>query len=1063
MNKNNEISSKIKKLNLYIIVSSLILVATVSILVDFYFYSSNLDFLLGKSINNAKRNLTNINERIVRFTKVSYDDLDDKLKSNIVEKTNQGKEIVEKILLNNKTASQKKILEYIDNAFRASKFFQGRGYYFIYHKDGQLLFNSAFADLENKSVEDDLYLAQAKNIMNTANQGFFKGMMRKPYTEGNEKYLKWSYISKIEGAEWYIGTGDYYYDFLDEYKNEILGDILTLKNTTYGFFYIIDILTNKFIIIDNDINLENQSILETKTIYDNKILEDAIKVTQKDGYGYINYHFSKEKPDQIRKALVRIDKISEMNWIVASGVYEDYINSFHQDDRRQFRKKLITNLTIITIIIIIVLLIFLFINGRILHLLKKQFDTLGDFVKNSFERDELMDTDKLQYDEFKNISSLVNKMLMSKKDISDKLIKDKLYVDQLMIENPEAIALVDKSSIIMKINPAFTKTFGYTIDECKGKNIDNLLCPNEEIQQARANTNKVSLGNTVRFYANRVSKNKAVMNMYITGIPVIYRKSIEAVFAIYQDKTEMIEHDIALKVASEQALKTAKTKSQFLANMSHEIRTPMNGVIGMADLLSKTKLSEEQEDYVETIKMSGESLLRIINDILDFSKLEAGKNNFSFTDFELSNCIEKSLDVIALKVQGKGIKLTYKIEEDIPTYINSDFERLKQVLINLLNNAYKFTHQGMIQIRVSKEPSINNDLVLKFVVSDTGIGIPKDKVSSIFDSFSQVESENSSKITGTGLGLAISQAIVNNLNGRIWVESRLGVGTKVCFTIRTSSRILITQDKNQFKQLENIKIGVIASLDVFDNIKGILKKTSTNIEQIADSDSLDNIELFIDDWDVIILDYLIYKSYNDNIKRFIENLNKEKNSLIFLKNIQEKRDLIDIKNTSIQFVNYPVHKEKLLDGILKVLGFVRSNSQQIIEEVNQEKLKNLNVLVAEDNLINQKLMNRLFKKLDLAVDLAENGQVAFDKTLQKNYDVIFMDIQMPVLDGLKSTEMIRSKLKDEAPVIIALTANVLPEDKEKCIDAGMQGFLPKPVKLDDIKDILNKIVQKELL
>lgn len=1063
MKKNKEILVRVKRLNLYIIISSLIIIATVSIFVDFYFYSRNLDFLNNKRISDSQKNLSNINNRIVRYTKQSYDKSDDLIIEEIKKKTDQGKLVVEKILSKYKTASDVTKFEHIENAFRVSKFFNGRGYYYILDKSGKIIFNSVFPELENTDIANDEYTEKAQVIMDNESEGLFKGMMFKPGAEKQGKFLKWSYLSKIEGTDWYIGTGEYYYDFVDEYKTKLLNDILILKNSDYGFFYIIDILTNKFIIINNQIAINNPSILDTPTKVDDKILEDAIKVTQKNGEGFIDFHFSEGDPSIKEKALVKIDKIPEVNWIVASGIYENYINAFFESDRDQFRQKVITNLIIISSLIFLILIIYLLLNNRILAILKNLFNSLENFFHESIENDQLIAKDKLKYQEFQNIANSVNKMLISKKEISDKLIKDKVYIDQLMIENPEAIALVDKESNIMKINPAFTKVFGYTIEECKGKNIDELLCSPTEILQAKNNTKKVASGITVKFYANRVAKNNQIMNMFITGIPVIYHSNIEAVFGVYQDKTDIIEHDIALKVASEQALKTAKTKSQFLANMSHEIRTPMNGVIGMADLLAKTNLNEEQQDYVDTIKMSGESLLRIINDILDFSKLESGKDTFNFSDFVLSDCIEKSLDVIALKVQEKNVKLAYIIDEDVPTYINSDFDRLKQVLINTLNNAYKFTNQGLIQVKVSKESSYNNVLMLKFVISDTGIGIPEDKISTIFDSFSQVESEQSRNVTGTGLGLAISKAIITNLNGKIWVESKLGVGTRVSFTIATDSRILVSEHRSKFKYLENIKLGVISSKDVFDNLNSILKKYCKSVDQVADSDSLDSIEFFLDDWDIIIIDYSIYKSYSDNVNKFISNLNITNIGIVFLKDIKEVRQIEDINVPRYQFVNYPIHRQKLYESFRKLLGLENSNLNSKKEDVTEDDITKLKVLVAEDNLINQKLMNRLFKKLQITADLAQNGQEAYELALKNNYDVIFMDIQMPILNGLKATEIIKEKMQEKSPIVIALTANVLPEDKEKCIDAGMAGFLPKPVKLSDIKEILQKIIKKEIL
>ncbi len=1061
MRENKKILDRVRILNFYMILGSLVLVASISIVIDYYYYRINLDFLNTKRISDTQRNLQNINNRIKRFSQNMYSNVDDMIVDLIKQQTEQGKVVVEHILLKYQDRTFTEKMEHIENALRVTKFFNNRGYYYIMDKKGKMIFNSVFTDLENTMLTEDDYILSAKKVMREGDEGLFTGMMRKPGFKDTESFLKWSYISRIKDTDWYIGTGEYYYDFIKEYKEELLKNISILRNNHYGFFYIIDISTGSFIFKDNEIIKNPVSIYISPSKDDDKIFEDAIKVTQRDGEGLSNFYFAENNNSGIENALVNVVKIPELNWLISSGVYQGAINSYFESDRALFIKKAKVNLIVILFAITMSIIFYSYFNKKIINRLKDLFETLKAFFKDSIQTDQLMNRDKLHYDEFVAIADSVNKMLIAKKGVSDALVKDKIYIDQLMIENPEAIALVDKDSKIMKINPAFTKLFSYTIDECKGINIDDLLCSSKELENARNNTLKVGTGITVQFYANRISKDGKIMNMYITGIPVMYQQKVQAVFAIYQDKTEMINHEITLKIASDQALEAAKTKSQFLANMSHEIRTPMNGVIGMTDLLSKTELNDEQKDYVETIKISGESLLRVINDILDFSKLESGKYNFNYTDFELSTCIEKSLDVIALKVQEKGVKLTYAIDSDVPLYINSDFDRLKQVLINLLNNAYKFTNSGYIKVSVSKVKYENNTYTLKFKVSDTGIGIPQEKIHTIFDSFSQVDSSSSRNYTGTGLGLAISEAIVHNFKGDIWVESKLNIGSSVIFTIETESRI-ITDYNNKISTLLDVKVGIIASEEEFDNVSSILSSRVNHVEHVADSESLNGIDEFYENWDILVIDYHLFSSFSENIMSFITKISSPALTVIFLKNIKdEKREISNI-NANIHYLNYPIHKNKLIKTIGVVSGFSKPDDKD--EEVFPiDLISELKILVAEDNLINQKLMQRLFSKIGITVDLANDGQEALEMALKVSYNMIFMDIQMPRLDGLKATEQIREVLKDKAPTIIALTANVLPEDKEKCIDSGMVAFLPKPVKIADIEKILYKIIKKEIL
>lgn len=1062
MRENKKILDRIKNTNIYIILSSIFLIATVSIIIDFYFYRSNLDFLNSKRITDTKINLQTSNNRIKRFSQHTYNNVDEMIIEEITKQTQQGKLVVERILDKYKDKSLATKLDHIEDALEPMKFFNGRGYYFIIDRKNQMVFNSVFTNLENSLIPEDDYLQAARKVMDNGDEGLFKGMMKKPGINNNLSFLKWSYISKIENTDWFIGTGEYYYDYMKEYKSELLQSIKILRNNNYGFFYIIDISSGCFIFKDDDIVENPVSIYLTASKDDDEIFEEAIKTTQRSDEGFINFHFSEDDTSGLDDALVNVVKIPELNWLLASGMYQEGVNSYFESDRTLFRRKVVINLIVILSLSFIIILFYSFFNKKIINILRRLFETLNEFFKESIQSDHLMDIDKLKYIEFAEIAQSINKMLIAKKEISDALIKDKIYVNQLMTENPEAIALVDKNSSVMNVNPAFTKLFSYSIDECKGVNIDALLCTNKELILAQNNTKKVATGTRIQFYGNRVTKDGKEMNMYITGIPVMYQRKVEAVFAVYQDKTGIINHEIALKIASEQAIESAKSKSQFLANMSHEIRTPMNGVIGMTDLLSKTKLNDEQTDYVETIKISGESLLRVINDILDFSKIESGKYNFNYTDFELSTCIEKSLDVIALKVQEKGVNLSYSIDCDVPTYINSDFDRLKQVLINLLNNAYKFTNTGFIKIKVSKVSLKNNKYTLKFKVSDSGIGIPQEKLHSIFDSFSQVDSSSSRSYTGTGLGLAISKAIVVNLNGTISVESKLNIGSTFSFTIETESRVIVTEINSHYSELNDINVGVIANREDYYNIHSILCPTIKRIELIADSESLQTIDKFYEDWNVLLIDYYLFESFNENISSFLKNIPSSSISIIFLKNITDRKNLILDINADIQFINYPIHKNKLIEKIATMAGLIKPELKED-DFLPLDKIKELNILVAEDNKINQKLMQRLFQKIGITFNIANDGQEALEMAIKNSYDMIFMDIQMPRLDGMKATEQIRDILKDNSPVIIALTANVLPEDKEKCIDSGMVAFLPKPVKICDIEEILHKFIRKEIL
>jgi signal transduction histidine kinase/ligand-binding sensor domain-containing protein/DNA-binding response OmpR family regulator len=510
------------------------------------------------------------------------------------------------------------------------------------------------------------------------------------------------------------------------------------------------------------------------------------------------------------------------------------------------------------------------------------------------------------------------------------------------------------------------------------------------------------------------------------------------------------------------AEKANQAKSIFLATMSHEIRTPMNGVIGMASLLAETPLTEQQREYTETITNCGESLLNVINDILDFSKIESGNMELDETDFDVRNCIESVLDIFANKASQIGIDLLYQMDGNVPLQIIGDELRLKQVLTNLIGNAMKFTHHGEVFVGVHLLSSAANELEIEFEVRDTGIGIPADKLERLFKAFSQVDSSTTRKYGGTGLGLAISEKLVKLMGGRMKVVSKPDFGSSFSFTIQTkaSQQALRTYVHYNIPAMEGKRVLVV---DDNSTNRSILKNQSEQwklIPVLADSsetainilkDSKEVFDLVISDMQMPVMDGV-------QLARFIK---KKFPSIpiILLSSIGDEshKNYPDLFNS---ILTKPIKQNILYKHILTAL---KQGDKQIIEEQTaREKLPHnfgekypLKFLVAEDNLINQKLILHILNRLGYAPDIANNGLEALQAIQSSSYDIILMDVQMPEMDGLEATEVIRRQ-DIKQPIIIALTANTMQGDEEECLKAGMNDYISKPVKLERLVSLLEK-------
>jgi two-component system, sensor histidine kinase and response regulator len=649
------------------------------------------------------------------------------------------------------------------------------------------------------------------------------------------------------------------------------------------------------------------------------------------------------------------------------------------------------------------------------------------------------------------------------------------FLDSLIKNTPMGIVAINNNDAVQMCNPAFENLFRFRQKDICGQSLSQLLSAPDVEEEVRANRQRIYWGHTTHLATQRKRSDGSFVDVETHAVPLMIEGKVTGAVVLYQDITERKRAEEALLRAKEAAEAANRAKSEFLANMSHEIRTPMNGVIGMTELALDTRLNREQRKYLGMVKSSADSLLTVINEILDFSKIEAGKLELERIDFSFQQSLGETVKVLAMRAHQKGLELVWRVAPGIPERVQGDANRLRQILVNLVGNAVKFTDRGEIAVDVEKESEDAAGMTLHFKVRDTGIGIPRGKQAVIFEAFTQADSSASRKYGGTGLGLAITTRLVNLMGGTIWLESEPGLGSTFHFTARFG----FADDPGSEVESAHPDVLEDSSVLVVDDNKTnraslveTLSAWGMRPESVASGESaveaLESARKRAHPFHLVITDMEMPEMDGLELCAKIRRHSTSRElPVILLSSSLRSNEAPRARELGVAaYLTKPVQPSELLDAILNALSPAASSLLEPHPErgPRERGMRTMKIILAEDNAVNRKLATTLLEKQGHTVIVTENGREALDVLERGRADVILMDLQMPVMDGFEAIRAIRTKEQrsgDHLP-IVALTAHAMQGDRERCLQAGADDYVTKPIRTADLFDAIERVVKQSV-